>query len=247
MSDKPVIFISHSSKDTELAQALKKQIEGCFDNTLEAFASTIEPGENWFQKVMRKLDQADAIVTIITPNSVTESHWVWFELGYFWARHDQALRDANSKRKIYYPLYWNLISGQWPNPVRDLQIQAIPINDQTKLHDFFRALCDQFGGELNSVDLSEILEKFPKNSSDLTDTDIKAILYDYLRHQYKSGTWLRFTQLDVTQELPEGSTAKFIKEVAKERDFAVEEETENGIRLMPIVTFGPNPLADYRG
>lgn len=164
MSDKPVIFISHSSKDGEVVQILTQQMELCFAGKVEIFASTIQPGENWFQKVMEKLNQADAIVTLITPNSVNESHWVWFELGYFWARHDESLKNPNDKKKVYYPVYWKVTPDQWPNPVKDLQIQAVPISDQNGLLEFFRVLCDQFDGDLAQADLTRVISNIEERS-----------------------------------------------------------------------------------
>lgn len=161
MSDKPVIFISHSSKDRELVRLLKEQIELCFDNTVEAFAADIEPGENWFDTVMSKLNSAEAIVVLITPNSVEESHWVWFELGYFWARHDDALTRLVEKQKIYYPLATNEIDI--PRPVRDLQIQIARINDADQVGRFFVKLCNQFQkGDSGRIDFAVFGDKQPK-------------------------------------------------------------------------------------
>ncbi|MEO8613270.1 MAG: toll/interleukin-1 receptor domain-containing protein [Chloroflexota bacterium] len=157
MSEKPVIFISHSSQDGELARLIKRQIELCFDNNVEAFAADINPGEDWFIKVMGKLNAADAIVVLITHYSVNSSHWVWFELGYFWARHDEALKNSEAKRKIYYPIYMKNV--EWPNPVKDLQIQAALLNDKSSVRSFFQQLCHQFeNGKIGHVQVDEIVE-----------------------------------------------------------------------------------------
>ena len=153
MSDKSVIFISHSSKDGELARLLKQQIENCFNNTVEVFAANIDPGENWFNKVMGKLNDADSIIVLITSNSVKDSHWVWFELGYFWSVHNQSLKSLDERAKIFYPLYMDGV--EWPNPVKDLQIQAVLLSDEIQLLSFFQKLCQQFGyGDLAKTDLS---------------------------------------------------------------------------------------------
>jgi hypothetical protein len=157
MSEKPVIFISHSSKDGDLARLLKQQIELCFSNDVEVFAADINPGENWFDKVMSKLNLADAIAVLITPDSVNSSHWVWFELGYFWARHDDSLRNSETKQKIYYPLYVNGI--EWPNPVEDLKVQAALLSSAGELGNFFNQLCQQFkNGNTARIDLEAIIE-----------------------------------------------------------------------------------------
>jgi TIR domain len=200
MSEKTVIFISHSSKDKELAQLLKQQIELCFDNSVEAFAADIEPGENWFDKVMIGLNQAEATVVLITPNSVRESHWVWFELGYFWAKHYDSL-NTDKKQKIYYPLY--VEGAEWPNPVKDLQIQATLLNDYDTLSRFFVQLCKQLdSGDVKKVNIndvvslanvitesSEILTISSWNDTDLvndySDEEVILELQEYLSKEYR--------------------------------------------------------------
>lgn len=170
MSEKPVIFISHSSPDGSLARLLKQQIELCFDNRVEAFAADIEPSENWFDKVMDKLNQAEAIVLLIAHNSVRLSHWVWFELGYFWARHDDVLLSADKKKKIYYPLYIDDI--KWPSPVEDLKIQAALLSDVDQLGRFFGQLVRQFsGGNTTQINMDAIIaeaKSYAKQSQTMT-------------------------------------------------------------------------------
>lgn len=218
MSEKPVIFISHSSQDSELARLIKQQIELCFDNNVEAFAADINPGEDWFIKVMGKLNVADAIVVLITHYSVDSSHWVWFELGYFWARHDEALKNSDAKRKIYYPIYMKNV--EWPNPVKDLQIQAALLSDKYSVLSFFEQLCLQFeNGKIEHVQVDEIVEAvnayptrfLPPSDPNLlnairesqSDKHFQAILDDFLHSQYlqfkeyetnKAARWLGLNQ-----------------------------------------------------
>lgn len=199
MSEKPVIFISHSSDDNNLARDFQVQISNCFEGKVEGFAADILPGENWFQKVMAELNRAKAIIVLITPNSVRGSHWVWFELGYFWARHDDALTNQTERSKIYYPVLFP--ETNIPNPVKDLQIQWTDTTSANELKKLFERLCNQLklgnADKIDYVNLSEKLSHSTRNHevvalpnsdrSDITspyshysDNELCQLLDDYL-------------------------------------------------------------------
>jgi hypothetical protein len=153
---RPVIFISHSHQDKQLARHIKLQLENCIP-THEAFASDIDAGENWFDTVMGKLDNAEAIVVLITPNSVSMSHWVWFELGYFWGKHPN---DIRTRSRAYYPIF--VQDTKLPSPIHDLQIQAMCINERDELSRFFSSITKSLGGDVTKLDMSEIIKQAEK-------------------------------------------------------------------------------------
>jgi hypothetical protein len=73
------VFLSHSFKDTELAKRIADFLrnEGfeVWDN------SQILPGENWAEQAGEALKNSDAMVVLITPDSVKSSQ-ITYELGY---------------------------------------------------------------------------------------------------------------------------------------------------------------------
>lgn len=261
MSGKPVIFISHSSKDTELARLIKQQIEICIDGA-EAFASDIEPGENWFEKVMGKLKEADAIIVLVTPNSVAFSHWVWFEMGYFWSQHDTALESLGERGRIYYPLF--IPNVELPNPVHDLQIQAASLFSKRDLTSFFRNLAKRFGGQSSSVKYDEIIEiakQIPKlaritqtklsNSfeedstyspyANYSETDLKEVVYDIAKNEWNGGDnssalfrdgLIQFKFFDKEHNLPEGTSKTFLIDVMSRFNKIPDYESENIVRFI---------------
>jgi TIR domain len=83
------LFISHSSEDKELAKALTTLI----DSTLQVPSGMLRctsdprfnlvPGENATEKLRRDLDDANVVLGLLTPSSLTSSY-VLMELGAAW-------------------------------------------------------------------------------------------------------------------------------------------------------------------
>ena len=128
MSEKPVIFISHSSKDKELADKFKKILEGCFQFQIDVFASSnpeaISVGRDWFDEIIQKIDKATVLLALVTPISV-KSNWVWFEIGFYWNLY---LKDGQNRKII--PLYTPDV--EVPSPLNTLQAKAITEEDEMK-------------------------------------------------------------------------------------------------------------------
>lgn len=84
------VFISHAAADTALARevsdALKKAGLDVWDGT------EILPGENWAAKVGEALQEAQAMVVLLTPASLRSSH-VKHEIAY-------ALGDKSYNRRL---------------------------------------------------------------------------------------------------------------------------------------------------
>jgi hypothetical protein len=73
------VFLSYAADDRaaaeKLAEGLRGQSLGVWTDAL------LGPGENYAASVARALEEADAIVVLLTPRSV-ESEWVRWEIGY---------------------------------------------------------------------------------------------------------------------------------------------------------------------
>ena len=87
---KPKIFISHISKETELAQVLKKHLAKDFLNFLDIFVSsdgqTIQAGGKWLDEVSHALEDAQIEIVLCSKESVLRP-WVNFEAGAGWIRN----------------------------------------------------------------------------------------------------------------------------------------------------------------
>ncbi|MGH2510391.1 MAG: toll/interleukin-1 receptor domain-containing protein, partial [Ktedonobacteraceae bacterium] len=86
---KPTLFISHATSDGEFATAVKQEIEKVFANGVSVFCTSspgaIPVGADWLSDIEGKLDNAQAVIAIVTPVSI-ERPWIWFEIGATWGK-----------------------------------------------------------------------------------------------------------------------------------------------------------------
>jgi hypothetical protein len=87
--EKPVVFFSHSSKDSEALKRLKDRFVELTADTIEVFLSSdgqsIRLGKNWLARVEEALKGAKVMFVFLTPNSMA-SPWVYFESGHAYAK-----------------------------------------------------------------------------------------------------------------------------------------------------------------
>lgn len=86
-SHTPLIFISHDSRDAELAEAFSKLLSGISAGVLKSFRSSdqkgsqgIEYGVEWYPALMKKLAAASDIVCLLTERSL-DRPWILYEAG----------------------------------------------------------------------------------------------------------------------------------------------------------------------
>src|SRR5438552_8257987 len=82
-----LVFISHDSRDAELAEAFSKLLSSVSAGVLKSFRSSdkkgtqgIEYGTEWYPKLMSQLDCASDVVCLLTPRSF-DRPWILFEAG----------------------------------------------------------------------------------------------------------------------------------------------------------------------
>lgn len=82
-----LVFISHDTRDAEIAEVFSKLLSSVSAGVLKSFRSSdkkgtqgIEYGVEWFPEVMKKLDEASDIVCLLTQTSV-ERPWILYEAG----------------------------------------------------------------------------------------------------------------------------------------------------------------------
>lgn len=83
----PLIFISHDTRDADLAEAFSRLLSSVSCGVLKSFRSSdkkgsqgIEYGVEWYPELMKKLNDASDIVCLLTKRSV-DRPWILYEAG----------------------------------------------------------------------------------------------------------------------------------------------------------------------
>ena len=83
----PLVFLSHDSRDAELAEAFEMLLTDVSGGVLKIFRSTdrtgssgIEFGAEWYRTIMTKLSSATDVVALLTKNSL-DRPWILYEVG----------------------------------------------------------------------------------------------------------------------------------------------------------------------
>ncbi|HLA57857.1 MAG TPA: toll/interleukin-1 receptor domain-containing protein, partial [Puia sp.] len=83
----PLIFISHDTRDAELAEEFSNLLKTSSAGALKSFVSSdkkgtrgIEYGVEWYPAIMDKIDEASEVVCLLTQHSV-ERPWILYEAG----------------------------------------------------------------------------------------------------------------------------------------------------------------------
>jgi hypothetical protein len=87
LSFKALVFISHDTRDADLADAFSKLLHGATAGMLKSFRSSdksgtqgLEYGSEWYSEIMRRIDEASDVVCLLTPRSL-ERPWILYEAG----------------------------------------------------------------------------------------------------------------------------------------------------------------------
>jgi len=85
--DSPLVFISHDSRDADLAEAFSKLLKSVSAGMLKSFRSSdrkgtegIEFGDEWYTALMSRLSQASDVVCLFTERSL-DRPWILYEAG----------------------------------------------------------------------------------------------------------------------------------------------------------------------
>src|SRR5713226_783679 len=80
------VFISHAAADAELARRVGSVLREAGFQVWD-YADEILPGENWGQKLGEALQESDAMVVLLTPDSLRAQN-VNYEIGYALGKAD---------------------------------------------------------------------------------------------------------------------------------------------------------------
>lgn len=83
----PLVFLSHDSRDMELAHAFAELIRDCSGGGVQTFMSSdhkgtsgLEYGADWYNAIMDKIDSATDVVALLTQRSL-QRPWILYEVG----------------------------------------------------------------------------------------------------------------------------------------------------------------------
>jgi hypothetical protein len=86
-TESPLVFISHDSRDADLAEAFGNLLTDASGGILKSFRSSdrkgtagIEYGQEWYRAIMQKLDDATDVVALLTTHSLNRP-WILYEAG----------------------------------------------------------------------------------------------------------------------------------------------------------------------
>ena len=86
-TESPLVFISHDSRDADLAEAFGNLLTDASGGILKSFRSSdkkgtagIEYGVEWYRAIMQKLDDATDVVALLTARSLNRP-WILYETG----------------------------------------------------------------------------------------------------------------------------------------------------------------------
>src|SRR5437762_9933544 len=86
-SARSLVFISHDSRDAELAEAFSKLLSSVSAGVLKSFRSSdrkgtqgIQYGTEWYPELMKSLSAASDVVCLLTQRSI-ERPWILYEAG----------------------------------------------------------------------------------------------------------------------------------------------------------------------
>jgi hypothetical protein len=83
----PLVFISHDTRDAEIAEEFGNLLKSASAGALKSFRSSdkkptqgIEYGSEWYPAIMEKIDEATDVVCLLTQHSV-DRPWILYEAG----------------------------------------------------------------------------------------------------------------------------------------------------------------------
>lgn len=114
----PNVFISYSTKDSDIALQLRSALS-CAGITPFLAEVDLRPGVKWKDEILENLRQSEWVFFLATPNSCS-SQSVSHEIGASLVLH-----------KKFIPLMWNIEPNNLPPWVDDTQ--AVDLRDATKI------------------------------------------------------------------------------------------------------------------
>lgn len=142
------IFVSHVNEDKEFAVSLKEALESFFLRAIRVFVSSAEGeivlGSDWFESIENALTEADAVILLLTPRSITRP-WVNFEAGAAWF----------AKKPLLPICAGGLTADQLPPPFN--RKQALELRAEADILKLFQSIATWTDLAVPSVDSTDLV------------------------------------------------------------------------------------------
>lgn len=125
------IFVSYCSEDYELAESICIQLNNCFEGKIKYYLAkkSILVSEDWKKELKKNIENSQAIISILTKNSISRP-WVYVEWSPYW------LAD----KAQFFLLSKDLTESDLIKPMQDLQ--CIKINEKDSIKQLFEKICE---------------------------------------------------------------------------------------------------------
>jgi hypothetical protein len=201
-----LLFLSHSSQDKILADQFGKFLRSVSLGQIAIWFSSdaghsggIQPGDLWFDKIREKMHSSTAIITLLTPNSVS-SKWIFFESGAVMTLSDRKLivitHNIASMADIPPPLtFWQAHRIDRTDDLREfceklfdlyeVQFESLLFNSYSKAFlksttKAVKELSAESAPDGNDITVSRLIKHFDKRFFELTSSlQIKSTYLSY--------------------------------------------------------------------
>lgn len=175
---KPIIFISHISKEAELAEILKVNLVKDFLGMIEVFvssdSSSIQLGQKWLDELDKNLKEAQIEIVLCSKDSVVRP-WINFEAGGGWVRGIPVVPICHTDIK----------PTELPIPLN--MLEAIQANDAPGINKLYKLISNQLGATLPATDYTPLINEIKDiekkyrdvKSAEIADLNLPATNYDF--------------------------------------------------------------------
>jgi hypothetical protein len=161
------LLISHATEDQQAASLLRELIERCSLKRIEIWFSSdqsgaggMEIGVSWFPSLMKRFSDTDAIIALVTPNSV-RSPWLYFECGIL----------ANKGSVSIIPTSLGMSIADIPLPLS--AYQAYDLSTADSMHTFLNKLFQAAGVTFDSEMTFAIRERIYSELLRFSEANLK--------------------------------------------------------------------------
>jgi hypothetical protein len=122
MSETKQVFVSHKASNPTLAKAARdivKILEAGTKNTEFFLSEEIEPGDQWFPEIVKKIESADCLLLLYL-DPAQDWSWCMFEAGLF-----SAYKPKDEERRLYCIHY---TESPPPGPLNEIQTTTITLD-----------------------------------------------------------------------------------------------------------------------